>query len=837
MDDDDRYDPHSFEPAIGQRWYEESRRRPGPDPHGTARYYLTMFPYPSGDLHMGHVEIFSIHDALVRQARMAGASVFNPIGWDAFGLPAENAARKRGADPRAWTYANIEEQAASIVRLGYAFDWSARLHTCDPGYYRWTQWIFLELYRAGLVDRREGLVNWCPGCETVLANEQVVDGACERSGDLVVRRPLVQWYLRITDYAQELLDGLDQLDWPERVKAMQRNWIGRSEGATITFSVAGSEETFDVYTTRPDTIYGATYVVFAPEHPLVAARMAGDPAYEAFVDEVARRSEIERLTTVAGRADKRGLRLSFDVVNPATGEQVPAYAADYVLTDYGTGVIMAVPCSDQRDLDFARQHGLPVRMIVAPTGPEADGLDLDPATMTVAYAGPATMVASGPYDGLSTSEAAARIVDDLAARGLARRSVRYRLRDWLVSRQRSWGAPIPIVHCPSCGPVPVPEDQLPVELPGDLDFDVKGSPLALHPTWKHTSCPSCSGPAERDTDTMDTFVDSSWYFLRYLAPSDDQQAWPRPLADRMLPVDQYTGGVEHAVLHLLYARFFVKALRDAGHLGADEPFQALLNQGQVILDGAAMSKSKGNLVVPGEVVERYGADTLRATMLFASPPEDDIDWATVSAAGMHKWLARLWRLARSVGTAAAAPAGGPAAAADGGDRSADDGLRQVTHRTIRAVTVDYEQRKYNTVIAKLMALSNQLQRAQADGASPAAQAEAVDTLLLLLAPICPFITEELWRRRGHDGSVHEQGWPVADPKLTSEETVAVVVQVDGRLRGRLTVPAGTAADALEAAARQLDTVRAALEGAADVRTVVVPDKVVNFVSTGRAGRG
>jgi len=827
MDDEDRYDPHRFEEAIGRRWYEERRRRPALDPSTPALYYLTMFPYPSGDLHMGHVEIFSIHDALVRQKRMTGARVFNPIGWDAFGLPAENAARKRGADPRAWTYANIEEQAASIVRLGYAFDWSARLHTCDPEYYRWTQWIFLQLYRAGLVDRREGLVNWCPGCETVLANEQVIDGACERSGDPVVRRPLVQWYLRITDYAQELLDGLDQLDWPERVKAMQRNWIGRSEGATITFTVAGSGEAFDVYTTRPDTIYGATYVVFAPEHPLVIAKMGDDPAYQAFVDEVARRSEIERLTTVAGRSDKRGVRLSFDVVNPATGEQVPAYAADYVLTDYGTGVIMAVPCSDQRDLDFARQHGLPVRVIVAPTAPEgADVPVLDPATMTEAYSGPATMVASGPYDGLSTSEAAVRIVDDLAARGVAQRSVRYRLRDWLVSRQRSWGAPIPVVHCPACGAVPVPEHELPVVLPDDLDFDVKGSPLDLHPTWKYTTCPACGQPATRDTDTMDTFVDSSWYFLRYLAPDDDRQPWPRELADRMLPVAQYTGGVEHAVLHLLYSRFVVKALRDAGHLGVGEPFQALLNQGQVILDGAAMSKSKGNLVVPGEVVEAYGADTLRATMLFASPPEDDIDWATVSAAGMHKWLSRLWRLARSVGdTDGSGPPGGPA----------DEALRRATHRTIGDVTADYEQRKYNTVIAKLMTLTNQLMRAQAAGASPAGQAEAVDTLLVLLAPICPFITEELWRRRGHPGSVHDQQWPTPDAGLVAEETVEVVVQVDGKLRGRMTVPVGTSAAQLEAAARALDPVRAVLGAGDEVRTVVVPDRVVNFVRAARHG--
>ena len=886
-DDDSRYDPLRFEEAIGRRWYEERTYSMPLDAEDPPLYYLTMFPYPSGDLHMGHAEIFSLHDALVRQKRMAGARVFNPIGWDAFGLPAENAARKRGVDPRQWTYANIDEQVGSIIRLGYSFDWSARLHTCDPAYYRWTQWVFLQLFHAGLVDRRPGLVNWCPGCETVLANEQVVEGRCERSGDAVIRRPLTQWYFRITDYAQELLDDLDGLDWPARVKAMQRNWIGRSAGATVTFAIAGSDETFDVYTTRPDTIFGATYVVFAPEHPLAVARMAGDEEYDAFLRDVSQRSEIERLTTMAGRAAKRGMRLSFDVVNPATGQEISAYAADYVLTDYGTGAIMAVPCSDQRDLDFARQHGLPVRMIVQPV--DADGralAPLDPDTIEEAYTGPATMTGSGPYDGLGTKEAGAAIVADLAGRGLARTTVSFRLRDWLVSRQRSWGAPIPVVHCPGCGIVPVPEDQLPVVLPDDLDFNVSGSPLDLHPTWKHVPCPACGQAATRDTDTMDTFVDSSWYFLRYLSPGDDNQAWPRQLADAMLPVAQYTGGVEHAVLHLLYARFFVKALRDCGHLSAGEPFRALLNQGQVVLDGAAMSKSKGNLVTPVEVYGTYGADTLRGTMLFASPPEDDIDWATVSPSGMHKWLSRVWRVAMETrsnegepatggtptdGTATDTAAGtgepatgsgtgtrGPAtgtgvgpgtpigaaveanaaAVASGGtagDGAADAGgaaataLRRATHRTIRDVTVDYDQRKYNTVIAKLMGLTNELGDARRAGVTGTAASEAVDALLLLLAPICPFITEELWTRRGHAGSVHDQPWPVADERLATNSEVAVVVQVDGKVRGKVTVPAGTAAAELQAMARDLEPVRRLLEGAGTVRAVVVPDRIVNFV--------
>ncbi len=647
MPEVERYDPSAIEPAIAQRWYDERTYTLGDDDPDRRYYALTMFPYPSGDLHMGHAEIFSLHDALVRHKRMTGHAVLNPIGWDAFGLPAENAAKKRGADPKQWTYDNIEEQRRSIVRLGYSFDWSTRLHTCDPEYYHWTQWIFLELMDAGLAYRKEALVNWCPGCQTVLANEQVIDGRCERSDDVVERRPLTQWFFRITDYADELLSGLDTIDWPERVKLMQRNWIGRSEGAEITFptSPMATDEVV-VYTTRPDTIFGATYFVFAPEHPLVKERMGDDAEYASFMDEVGRRSEIERLSTEA--QGKRGLRLNFDMRNPFTDEAIPAYAADYVLMDYGTGAIMAVPVGDQRDFEFARQEDLPIRVIIHPTGEDGAHLDpLDADTMTEAYVGPGTMVNSGEYDGLDWEAAKAAIIRDVESKGWGTAKVNTRLRDWLISRQRSWGAPIPVIHCPDCGEQPVPADQLPVRLPDDLDWSVDGSPLAVHPTWKHeVSCPACGNEdAVRDTDTMDTFVDSSWYFLRYLAPQDDTQAWPVDAADQWMPVDQYTGGVEHAILHLLYARFFTKALRDRGHLAADEPFQALLNQGQVILDGAAMSKTKGNLVVPGEVYEQYGADTLRGTMLFASPPEDDIDWADVSPSGMHKWLSRVWRLA------------------------------------------------------------------------------------------------------------------------------------------------------------------------------------------------
>ncbi len=823
-----RYDPHAIEPPIARAWTEQRTyslpaelRTSPPDPAQSPYYALTMFPYPSGDLHMGHAEIFTIHDCLVRHLRMTGHRVLNPIGWDAFGLPAENAARNRGADPRAWTYANIDEQRSTIQRLGYSFDWDTVLYTCDPAYYRWTQWLFLKLYRAGLAYRGEALVNWDPVDQTVLANEQVVDGRGERSGAVVQRVPRTQWFFRITDYADELLDDLDTIDWPERVKNAQRAWIGRSEGAEIVFHTADGDDEIVVYTTRPDTIFGATYFVFAPEHPVVTRRMADDPDYDAFLDAVSRRSDVER------QAGKDGYRLPFDVLNPFTGESIPAYAADYVLMDYGTGAIMAVPVGDQRDFEFARQHDLEIRVIIHPTSEDGDLLEpLDADTMTEAYVGPGVMVNSGAYDGLPWEEAKQRITADCASKGWGTPKVNYRLRDWLISRQRSWGAPIPIVHCADCGEVPVPLDQLPVELPEDLDFQVQGSPLDQHPTFKHdVSCPQCgSGDATRDVDTMDTFVDSSWYYLRYLSPDDDTRSWPVDAAGGWLPVDQYTGGVEHAVLHLLYSRFVVKAMRDRGHVDADEPFQRLLNQGQVIMDGASMSKSKGNLVVPGEVYETYGADTLRATMLFASAPEDDIDWADVSTTGINKWLARIWRLTLEQINREAA-----------GDPAIDtDAAAELEHATARAVvdaSADFDARKYNTAIAKLMTLTNAVLDATREGRGGPVVRSALETLLTLLAPVAPFLTEELWHRLGHPDSVHDQPWPQADTTLLVTDHVEIVVQVNGKLRGKVRVPAGADQQTAEAAARADDRVAGHLDGDV-VKVVHVPDKLVNFVVKG-----
>ncbi|MDQ4130326.1 MAG: leucine--tRNA ligase [Actinomycetota bacterium] len=822
--DFERYDPLALEPPIAQRWHDERTYSLPNDAEGARYYALTMFPYPSGDLHMGHAEVFSIHDAIVRYSRMKGKAVLNPIGWDSFGLPAENAARRRGVHPKTWTYDNIAQQRASIIRLGYSFDWDRVIHTSDPDYYRWTQWIFLQLYKAGLAYRDKGLVNWCPSCQTVLANEQVVEGHCERCDSLVVRRPLTQWFFRITRYAQELLDDLDQLEetWPERVRVMQRNWIGRSEGAEVVFKVAdGDGEDVHVFTTRPDTLYGATYFVFAPEHPLVAERMQDDLGYAAFLGEVATRSEIERLSTAP--REKRGYRLNFDMVNPVNGERIPAYAADYVLMEYGTGAIMAVPAHDQRDFEFAREHDLPIRVVVQPPGSD----EPHPAAMTSAWEGDGITVNSGAYDGLPWQETKKRITAELEARGIGRFQVNYRLRDWLLSRQRYWGCPIPIVYCDGCGEVPVPEADLPVELPDDIEFSLEGaSPLERHARFVTTTCPRCGGSARRETDTMDTFVDSSWYFLRYLSPRDDAGPWDKEWVDRWLPVDQYTGGVEHAILHLLYSRFFSKALRDLGHVSFDEPFTRLLNQGQVILHGAAMSKSRGNLVEPHQVYEQYGADTLRATMLFAGPPEADIDWADVSPAGTYRWLSRVWRLVHEH-LADVRP--------DGKDEAAADGMRKATHRIIASVSDDYEAFKFNTAIAKLMELTNEISDARRAGVAPSAVREAIEALLTMLAPIACFLTEALWDRLGHHTSIHDTAWPTADAAILVEESVEVVVQVDGKVRDRVSVPPGADETTLADAARGLDNVSRHLQGREIIRVVAVPDRVVNFVTRPRKG--
>ncbi|HVE73885.1 MAG TPA: leucine--tRNA ligase [Mycobacteriales bacterium] len=810
------YDPIAVQERWLPVWDRLDLHRVGRREGAPRTYICDMFPYPSGDLHMGHAEAFAIGDVVARYWMRRGHDVLHPIGWDSFGLPAENAAIQRGEHPATWTYQNIETQAESFRRYGISLDWSRRVHTSDPEYYRWTQWLFLRFFERGLAYRRSSPVNWCPKDQTVLANEQVVQGACERCATPVTKRELTQWYFRITDYADRLLDDMALLEgkWPERVLLMQRNWIGRSTGALVDFTVG--DRTVPVFTTRPDTLYGATFFVVAADAPLAAELCAPEQreAFEAYREDVRRLTEIERQST---DRPKTGVSLGVTAVNPLNGEELPVFAADYVLAEYGTGAIMAVPAHDQRDLDFARAFGLPVRVVVQT---DAD----DPATSGVATAGDGVLVNSGDLDGLTKDAAVARAVEILAERGTGEAAVNYRLRDWLLSRQRFWGCPIPIVHCPKCGEVAVPDDHLPVVLP-DLrgaDLQPKGkSPLASDRSWVETACPSCGGPAERDTDTMDTFVDSSWYYLRYTSPGFTDGPFDVAEVRKWLPITQYVGGVEHAILHLLYARFFTKVLHDMGMLDFIEPFTALLNQGQVINQGKAMSKSLGNGVDLSTELAAYGVDAVRLTVVFAGPPEDDIDWADVSPTGSVKYLARVVRLATDV-----------AAIAMSDER--DHEVDRVVARSVAEITRLMEAYRFNVVVARLMELTSALRRAVDAGATGAASLrEGAQSLAVMLSCFAPYTAEEMWSRLGHDvdagDSVHDSLWPEADPALLVEETVTCVVQVAGKVRDRLEVPPGIGEDDLRELALGSAAVLRALDGA-DVRTVVVrAPKLVNIV--------
>ncbi|MGE5286063.1 MAG: leucine--tRNA ligase [Micromonosporaceae bacterium] len=815
------YDPRSVQDKWFKRWEELRlfRASGGAADTRPRAYMLDMFPYPSGDLHMGHGEAFAIGDAIARYWFHRGLNVLHPIGWDAFGLPAENAAIMRNAHPADWTYANIETQAASFKRYAVSFDWSTRLHTCDPEYYRWNQWLFLRFYERGLAYRADGYVNWCPRDQTVLANEQVIDGHCERCGADVVRRTLTQWYFKITEYADRLLDDMEDLEgkWPDRVLLMQRNWIGRSEGAEVHFAIEGRSEPVTVFTTRPDTLYGATFFVVAADSPLAEELCAPDQldVLRAYVAEVRKLSDIERQST---ERPKTGVFLGCHAINPVNGEPIQVWAADYVLSDYGTGAIMAVPAHDQRDLDFARTFGLPVRVVVE-TG------EADPAQTGVATPGEGTLINSGPLNGLSKKDAIARIIQILGEQGLGKAAVGYRLRDWLLSRQRFWGTPIPIIHCRSCGEIPVPDDQLPVVLP-DLrgqDLVPKGvSPLAAASEWVNIECPKCGGPARRDTDTMDTFVDSSWYFLRYCSPSYQDGPFDVAAVRRWMPVDQYVGGVEHAILHLLYSRFFTKVLYDMGMLEFTEPFTRLVNQGQVINRGRAMSKSLGNGVDLGEQIAAHGVDAIRLTILFASPPEDDIDWADVSPVAAVKFLGRVWRLAADV-SAAGAPGGDPAAG--------DVELRKVTHRTIDEATRLVDGYRFNVAIARLMELVSAARRAidSGPGAGDPAVREAAETAIVLLSLFAPYTAEECWELLGHPPSVAMVGWPTAEPELLVLESVTCVVQVAGKVRDRLEVSPDISEDELRSLALAAPGVQRALEGRPVRNVIVRAPKLVNVV--------
>ncbi|MEA5155097.1 leucine--tRNA ligase [Raineyella sp.] len=810
--------------AAQQRWQafweQDGTFVPLDDGSRERRYVLDMFPYPSGDLHMGHAEAFVMGDIVARYWKLRGYDVMHPIGWDSFGLPAENAAIKRNAHPSEWTYKNIETQARSFKRYGLSVDWSRRLHTSDVEYYRWTQWLFLRFFERGLAYRKDSMVNWCPNDQTVLANEQVVQGHCERCGALVTKRKLNQWYFRTTEYAQRLLDDMDQIEghWPDRVLAMQRNWIGRSEGAYVDFTVEGHDGPVTVFTTRPDTLFGATFFVVAPESELADQICAPTQraAFEEYLEATKRISDIERQST---ERPKTGVFLGRYATNPVNDEKLPVYAADYVLADYGTGAVMAVPAHDQRDLDFARTFDIPVRMVVDTGQP-------DPAETGIATAGDGTYVNSGDLDGLADkASGVTRMIDRLEAAGRGRRAITYRLRDWLLSRQRFWGAPIPIVHCPACGDVAVPDDQLPVELP-DLrgeDLAPKGtSPLAgpAATAWREVACPSCGGPAERDTDTMDTFVDSSWYFFRYCSPGNTDAPFDRADVARWMPVDQYVGGVEHATLHLMYSRFVTKVLYDMGLIGFTEPFRRLLNQGQVINEGKAMSKSLGNGVDLGEQIDRFGVDAIRLTVVFAGPPDEDIDWADMSPASSLKFLQRAYRLATEVTSAPGTdPAGGDAA------------LRHVTHRTIRDVTQLLDDQRFNVVVARVMELVNAARKAADAGAGPTDPAvrEAVEFVTVALSTIAPYVAEEMWEALGGAPSVANASWPSADPSLLVVDSVTCVVQVQGKVRAKLAV-APTIADAdLEALALADPGVQRSLDGRGVRKVIVRAPKLVSIV--------
>ena len=884
MSDSSRYQPQAIEASWQRAWQQHGlHETPTLEPGEQGFYALSMFPYPSGNLHMGHVRNYVITDVVARVQRLRGRKVLHPMGWDAFGLPAENAAIERGVDPGAWTDQNIASMRSQLDQLGLSIDWQREVATCHTDYYRWTQWLFLQFLEAGLAYQKDATVNWDPIDQTVLANEQVdSEGRSWRSGALVEKRKLRQWFLKITDYAQQLLDDLDQLDgWPERVRTMQANWIGRSTGAELQFEVITAEgqpsgERITVFTTRPDTIFGATYVVLAPEHPLVAALTALEQqlSVEAFCDLVSRQSEQER---TAEDKPKRGVPIGAQVRNPATGELIPLWIADYVLADYGTGAVMGVPAHDQRDFLFARQYELPVRQVIIPEGSDEHAFEGG------AWTEAGVLIHSGRFDGLPSGKAKVAITAAAEAEGWGQERVQFRLRDWLISRQRYWGCPIPVIHCDSCGVVPVPSEQLPVELPRDVAFSGKGaSPLAQLDSWVQVACPCCGKPARRETDTMDTFMCSSWYFLRYSDPHNTQLPFSRSAVDAWLPVDQYVGGIEHAILHLLYSRFFTKVLRDRKLLSCTEPFTRLLTQGMVqgvtyknpnsgkyIPPGEVadptdprdpisgepletffekMSKSKYNGVDPASVIDRYGADTARMFILFKAPPEKDLEWDDADVEGQFRFLQRLWRLVEAAverGLNLADGAGSPEAVGvamasaqqGGGLTQADAALRRAVHTAIAAISEDLDgDYQFNTAVSELMKLSNAMGSVLAESSDVFA-CEALRNLVILLAPFAPHLAEELWLKLGgrtsadalHSSSVHRQRWPQSDASALVRDTVPLVIQIKGKVRGSLDVPADADKATLEQLALTSEIAAKWLEGKAPSRVIVVPGKLVNLV--------
>lgn len=848
------YNPHEIEPRWQKVWAETGAHKATEDTSKPKRYVLEMFPYPSGDIHMGHVRNYTIGDVTARYYAMCGYDVLHPMGWDAFGLPAENAAIKHNSHPAKWTYANIETQKASFKRMGFSYDWDRTVVACDPEYYRWGQWIFLQMYKRGLVERRNSPVNWCPNCKTVLANEQVTEGECWRCHGAVEKRDLTQWYYKITDYAQELLDDLDQLEgWPEPVKQMQANWIGRSEGAEVDFELIPVEgkddgQTITVFTTRPDTLFGCSFFLLAPESPLVYDLVCGTE-YEAevmaLVEGAAKVSAVER---AQGDREKHGAFIGRYVINPVNGEKVPVWVADYIVADYGTGAVMAVPCGDQRDFEFARKYDLPIIPIILgeddPLYPELNGVQERKVTTVdweKSYEAEGVLVQSGKYTGMvggKHSPAVDAIIGDLEAQGKGKKSVQFRLRDWLISRQRYWGNPIPIVYCDDCGIVPVPEDQLPVTLPKDIDL-AAGETLATHEQFAQCTCPKCGKPARRETDTMDTFTCSSWYYMRYTDPHNTELPFSSDRVNRWMPVDQYIGGIEHAILHLLYSRFFTKVLRDMGMLDFDEPFTNLLCQGMVLDEnGEVMSKSKGNVISPEDMIAGYGADAVRAYILFMAPPDKELQWNEDGLAGMYKFLNRTWRMVNDLAGKAGEETSFQAGAKAEEAKKAHDELLRERHRVVGKVIDDFARNNFNTAIAAIMELVNAtgdyLRKNSAEDRAANAELAAFDkevaeVIVKLLAPMAPHWAEELWQDvLGNETSVHKEAWPEFDPNAAKASEVELAVQVNGKVKAKITVAADAAEDAIRETA--LEAIADATAGKDIKKVIVIPGRLVNVVA-------
>ena len=799
------YNPSEIEPKWIEKWQSSHLYKTGNDPQKPNYYVLEMFPYPSGKLHMGHVRNYSLGDVHSRFKRMKGFNVLYPIGFDSLGLPAENAAKLHNGHPEDWTLAKIEEMKEQMLRCGFSYDWDREVVTCKPEYYRWNQWYFIKLFEKGLAYKKKAPVNWCESCQTVLANEQVEDGKCWRCKSVVELRELAQWFFKITDYADELLKDLSLLEnWPAKVRTMQENWIGKSEGTEIEFQIVGKDEKITVFTTRPDTVFGITYMVLAPEHPKVVEWTKGtaiEAKVAAFIEAAKARTKIERSDATK---PKEGLSLGVDFVNPFTGNTHPVWISDYVLMEYGTGAVMAVPAHDSRDFQFAQQNQLPVVPVIVPEGKTSVG------PLSEAYEEPGVLMNSGEFTGQTNESAKSTITDWLITTAQGRRKINFRLRDWLLSRQRYWGTPIPIVYCDDCGIVPVAETQLPVILPKNVSFQGQGNPLANVPDFVNTPCPKCNKPAKRETDTMDTFVDSSWYFLRYCSPKDSTQPFDKAEVDKWMPVDQYIGGVEHAVLHLLYSRFFTKALRDLGLTNLTEPFNRLLTQGMVIKDGAKMSKSLGNTVDPGEIIAKYGADTARLFILFGAPAERDLEWSDAAVEGAFKFLRRVFKLVTNPGQFLL-----PA------EKTKE--LEVARHKTIKQVEADIERFSTNTAISRLMEFINLQYQI---GSSP----ESRQTVIQLLAPMAPFIAEEMWALAQFGGSVHQSAWPVFDPALTIDDTVLFVVQVNGKVRSKIEAPRDSDKESIQALALADENIQKFVENKPLRNSIFVPNKLLNIVT-------